>query len=97
MILSGTNTYTGDTFVDEGTLIVASNAALPAGTSLIVGAGAKLIFDPTAAGSPIAGLPLAVTAVPEPGTLALLAAGLVVGMGLTWRKRKGTWKQKSGT
>ena len=97
MILSGTNTYTGDTFVDEGTLIVASNAALPAGTSLTVGTGAMLIFDPTAAGSPIAGSPLAVTAVPEPGTLALLAAGLVVGVGLTWRKRKGTWKQKSGT
>ena len=53
LVLSGTNTYTGGTTVTAGTLIVNNATALPDGTSLTVGAGGTLIFDPTAAGSPV--------------------------------------------
>ena len=88
LILSGTNTYTGGTDVAGGTLTVNTSAALPAGTSLTVGAGGTFIFDPSVSGSPVVGSQ-AVAAVPEPGTLALLAAGLALGAGIMWRKRRG--------
>jgi len=65
LLLSGTNTYSGGTTVSDGTLDVTNSDALPAGSSLTVGAGGTLVFDSTAATSPT-------RAVPEPGTLALL-------------------------
>jgi len=86
LILSGSNTYTGGTTVNAGTLIVVSNTALPDGTSLTVGPGATFVFDPSLAGTPAAASSIAT--VPEPGTLMLLVAGLVVGFGVL-RKRKG--------
>jgi autotransporter-associated beta strand protein len=73
LILSGSDSYTGGTYVNSGTLIVAGGSALPNGTSLTVGAGATLIFGPSAAGSPVTDA-AAVIAVPEPGTIALLIA-----------------------
>ena len=88
LILAGTDNYTGGTTVATGgTLILASTGAIYDGTSLTVGAGGTLIFDPTAAsGSPV--MAGAVSPVPEPGTLALMTAGLVVGLGVWLRRRK---------
>jgi fibronectin-binding autotransporter adhesin len=81
LVLSGTNSYGGGTYVDAGTLIVTSPEALADGSSLIVGQGASALFAPASAGP--AGheymVPAAVpgvTAVPEPGTWALLLVGL---------------------
>lgn len=82
LILSGSDSYTGGTTVDAGTLIAASAAALPDGTSLTVGADAASLFTSSTASSSLAGgEPLdastapAFTSVPEPCTLVLLAAG----------------------
>ena len=84
LILSGTGDYTGGTTVTAGTLIAASETAIDDGTNLTVGAGAMAAFaPPTSALSAETVMP-----VPEPRTLALLIAGLVVGLG-AWR-RKGT-------
>ena len=88
LILSGTNNYTGGTNVNAGILAVTTSSALPDNQSLTVGAGGTLIFDPSYAAAPIVfGQSLAVSPVPEPSTLALLFAGLVVGFG-AWRRKK---------
>ncbi len=73
LFLSGENSYDGGTTVDSGALYATDSEALPDGTSLTVGAGGMLIFDPTAAAAPAAGF--AATTVPEPGTAALLVVG----------------------
>jgi len=88
LILSGSDSYTGGTTVNAGTLIVVSNTALPGGTSLTVGADGTFVFDPSAAGSPAVGFAAwsRVAAVPEPGTLALLATGALVAFA-AWRLR----------
>ena len=94
LILSGSNDYTGGTTVDAGTLYVTNSNALPTGTSLTVGAGGAFVFDSSAGAAPVSSDSLAVlrnatlAAVPEPGTVALLAAGLVTGIGVTWKRRK---------
>ena len=90
LVLSGTGAYSGGTFADDGILVAATASAIPAGGALTVGAGGTFIFDPTAAGGPVEmGLSAAgVAAVPEPGTLALLAAGAVLGFA-AWRRKKG--------
>ena len=49
--LSGTNTYVGGTVVNAGTLVISTASALPAGTSLTVGAGGVFVFNPSQAGS----------------------------------------------
>ena len=93
LILSGTDSYTGGTNVDAGTLYVANASAIADGTSLTVGAGGMFLYDPTAAGSPaeagseeiISGR--VVSAVPEPETLSLLA--VAAGLGLAaWTRRR---------
>jgi len=75
LILSGSDNYSGGTNVEAGTLIVAANTALPAGTALTVGAGGKLIFDPSAAAAQVMTSAAAV-AVPEPDTLVLSTAAI---------------------
>ena len=100
LILNGTSNYTGGTVVTAGTVIQIKSSALPKDHSLTIGAGAKLVYDPNGfdAGpmilsSPLAASPVLMSSplnpVPEPSTLALLAAGLVVGFGAWRRKRKG--------
>ena len=90
LILSGTNTYSGGTVVNAGILAITSSTALPDNQSLTVGAGGTLIFDPSFNGSPVQSaspMMTAVAPVPEPSTLALLIAGLVMGFG-AWRREK---------
>ena len=85
LILSGSdNTYSGGTLVAAGTLDVMNSDALPGGSGLTVGAGGTVIFNPAPAGAPMVATRLlaaspageVVVAVPEPGTLGLLAAAL---------------------
>jgi autotransporter-associated beta strand protein len=87
LVLSGTNTYSGGTTVNAGTLVLDSPVAIATGSSLTVGQGASSVFA-TAGGAVAASQGARVEAVPEPGTLALLGASAV---GLVWyarRKRK---------
>ncbi len=89
-ILAGVDTFTGGTEIAAGTLTLVHNGAIADGTSMRVDAGGSLIFDSGAAAAPIAqSAPSAgsVAAVPEPGTLTLLAAGVVVGFGV-WRRKR---------
>jgi len=94
LVLSGTDNYTGGTTVRDGTLVITSDTAIAGGTSLTVAAGGTFVFDPSLAGSPVSGGQVlaassagTVSAVPEPGTLALLIAGLAAGFGI-WRKSR---------
>jgi len=80
LLLADTDTYGGGTFVSAGTLILASNRAIADRTSLTVGAGGTLIFDPSATAAPIANSPTLAAAplstVPEPDALTLLTVAL---------------------
>ena len=97
MILSGTGSYTGGTTVNSGgTLYLTSPTGIANNTNLTVAGGGTFIYDPSLIAAPAAGAGTvaaspagAVAAVPEPGSLALLLAALVVGIGATWRRRKG--------
>ena len=103
LILSGTGLYNGGTVVDGGTLLVSSPTALADGSSLTVGdpgGGGQVVFGYPAGAVPFAAPPGAVLtslpavspavtfqAVPEPGTLALLAAGAALAALAVWRRR----------
>ena len=96
LILTGTNSYSGGTIVDSGTLIVNTSTALLDGSSLAVGAGGVFIFDPSVSAAPLAGRATAagssggvVEAVPEPGTWTLLAAAIAAMLGGTALRRGG--------
>jgi autotransporter-associated beta strand protein len=78
LVLSGSNSYTGGTFVEAGTLIVDTSSAIPDGSSLTVGAGGTFIFDPSVSGAPAAATMKAVEAVPEPPTFLLAVVGAAV-------------------
>ena len=79
LILSGSDTYSGGTAVDAGSLAVTSSRAFPSGSGLFVGAGATFVFDPSDAAAPAeiaspAALPVArLAVVPEPSSFLLLA------------------------
>ena len=65
--------------------MLTSNSAILSGSKLTVGAGVPSVF-----GSAVAAAVTRVgsaAAVPEPGTLALLIAGLVVGFGLRLKRK----------
>ena len=72
--------------MNAGTLVVQNPNGIPNGTSLTVGAGAATLFGSPAAGGVVLGgaevvvgggnSAAAPSAVPEPGALALLLAGL---------------------
>jgi fibronectin-binding autotransporter adhesin len=83
LVLSGTNTYGGGTYITAGTLILESATALADGSSLTVGQGASAIFAP-------AGPALApATAVPEPGTLVLLGMAGIIAAAAGIQRRNG--------
>ncbi len=91
MVLSGTNTYTGGTIVNDGTLIATNVHAIADGTNLAVGDPTLLALLPAPVVPAPAVSPAAVTPVPEPGTLALLAAVAAVSASLiVRRKRRGS-------
>ena len=85
LTLSGTGTYLGGTTVNDGTLIATNSRAIQDGTSLSVGDPSDLSLLPAAI-VPAAAIPSvasatpaassAIAPVPEPGTLALIAAVL---------------------
>ena len=92
LTLAGTGSYNGGTVVISGKLILASNTALAEGTSLTVGAGGTSIFASSGAAAPANDTTLAAettAAVPEPAAPALLAAGLLTGLGV-WRRLPGS-------
>ena len=73
LILSGTNTFSGGAMVDGGRLVLLHAYDLPNGSALTI--GDPMEFASSAAGAIVA--PQAVTAVPEPGGLAIvIAAGI---------------------
>jgi hypothetical protein len=71
LVLSGSNSYQGGTNVLAGSLVVTSRAAIRDGTSLTVGAATA--FAPVVSSNQDAASVTATFAVPEPGTIALLA------------------------
>ncbi len=86
LVLSSSNTFSGGTTDSEGTLVLASPAALEAGTSLIVGANASSIIDSAASGEVVAAIPA--SPAPEPCTLVLLGVAAVGAAAAVWRRRQ---------
>ena len=80
MELTGTDTYTGGTMVEEGTLVLATPVAIAGGSSLTVGSPNEFLAGAAARN--------ATAPVPEPGTMALLTVGLLVGSGPWWKKKR---------
>ncbi len=97
LVLAGSdNTYGGGTYIDAGTLVVNNSGAVPNDSSLTVRPGGTFIFDPSVTAPSVSGATLGgasaqrmtgVEAVPEPGTLALFAAGGIVAAASAWRRR----------
>ena len=86
LILSGSNGYTGGTYVNAGTLVVENSDGIPNGSSLTVGDGAATLFAaPEGGGVVLGGVELAAASgnsaeapsrCPEPGMLSLLLAAV---------------------
>jgi autotransporter-associated beta strand protein len=89
LTLSGTNTYNGGTTVLEGTLILNNNEAVADGSSLTVGNPSLFpeAVVPSAAVSSVTGAASAISSVPEPGSMALLAMGAMVALWGVRRRR----------
>ena len=94
LTLTGVNTYGGGTEVDNGTVTFSNALALPPGSNVTTSATGVVVFSSGYTGVITSSGPGAAPAmgspapVPEPGTMALLAAALLVGAG-TWLRRKG--------
>ena len=85
MVLDGANTYSGGTWVEDGTLIVGNSEAIPEGSSLNVGS------DLSAFGGAVPTDAVArhiTSAVPEPSTLGLLSIGAIVVLAAAWRRSR---------
>ena len=87
LVLSGTNTYNGGTIVAAGKLMVTTPYAILDGTNLTVGSRTSLFASPTVDAPAVSG-ESAPTSVPEPGTLALVAALLAGAAGLRLARKR---------
>ena len=87
LILSGSNSFTGGTTVLDGTLILENNQAVADGSSLTVGDASAFAPALAVPATAVASGP-AIAPVPEPGTIVLLAVGLLlfIGRGLCRRR-----------
>jgi autotransporter-associated beta strand protein len=96
--LGGTGTYTGNTAVEDGLLVIDSSEAIPSGSTVATTPNAAIVLgdpslpsDGTSLGGLVpgsgGGLAASPNVVPEPGTLALLAAAC--GFAMLWLRRKG--------
>jgi fibronectin-binding autotransporter adhesin len=86
LYLAGTNSYSGGTIVADGALIATNNEAIEDGTNVYVGSDLLAFGTVISAQASSATSPPAVAPVPEPGTLALLATGVVFAIGLRCQK-----------
>ena len=88
LILSGSNTYAGATWVQAGTLVATSSSALPDGTNLEVGANAlSLLGAPTIPAATIESAGQR-AAVPEPASWALMAAAAACAVSVMRGRRR---------
>ncbi len=87
VLLSTSNTYTGGTFVSSGTLQITNVHGLADGSNLTIGNAGKFPAPvvPEAADVASASSP---APVPEPGSVALVAAGATYFAARVWRRRK---------
>ena len=94
VVLSGTNTYTGGTTVTDGMLVIGNAFSIDAssvGTNLSVGSDLSAFFGTVDPAAHIAATPAgAIAPVPEPGTLALLGAGIVAAVAAVRGRKKGS-------
>ncbi len=91
LTLSGSDTYTGGTNVFAGALIVTSPQGLKDGSNIYVGSPGSVFAPPLpsfAIGTSAVSAAPAIAPVPEPGTLALLAAGAAATLAALWRRKR---------
>jgi autotransporter-associated beta strand protein len=89
LILSGTNSYSGGTFVGSGKVVVTNKAALLDGSSLTIGnsaAFAPVVPDASLTGEAV--VSASTVPVPEPATMTLLAAAALAFSAVAYRQRK---------
>jgi fibronectin-binding autotransporter adhesin len=84
LVLSGTNSYTGGTYVENSKLIVTNPSAIADGTNLTIGIPAFFSAPVIPETTPSA----AAEVVPEPGTRTLLAVFAVITFLLTYFARR---------
>jgi fibronectin-binding autotransporter adhesin len=91
LILTNSTNSFGELNVASGTVVVAAQGVLPQGSELVVGTGAANLFGiaaPSTAGISAPAASAEVAAVPEPGSLILLAvAGLLITFRLSRRRK----------
>jgi fibronectin-binding autotransporter adhesin len=92
LTLSGVNTYGGGTTVNSGTLTFANALAMPPGGNVTTSATGVVVFSSGYTGAITSSSPAAAAVgspnlVPEPGTIALLAAAALVGVGALLQRK----------
>jgi autotransporter-associated beta strand protein len=86
LILSGTNTYSGGTTVADGRLIIMNPNSMQSGTDLTIGNAAAFTAAPIVAGDVLLD-GRSVSPVPEPGSIAIVAAAALFGAGYGIRRK----------